>query len=63
MNFLDTLDSIFTMSSQEPFNITQEQLEEGKKEGARRARMEILSQIDEELRDPIPSQSITPSHM
>jgi hypothetical protein len=51
MNFLDTLDSIFTMSSQEYFNVTQEQLEEGKKEAARRARMEILSQMDEESRE------------
>ena len=48
MSFLDALDSIFTTSSQEYFNVTQEQLEEVKKEVARRARMEILSQMDEE---------------
>jgi hypothetical protein len=50
-DYMNFLDSIFTISSQEYFNVTQEQLEEGKKEAARRARMEILSQMDEESRE------------
>jgi hypothetical protein len=32
MNFLDTLEPIYTLSSEEYFNVTQEQLEESKKE-------------------------------
>jgi hypothetical protein len=51
MNFLDTLDPIYTISSKEYFNVTKEQLEQSKKEAARKARMEILSQMDEESRE------------
>jgi hypothetical protein len=36
MNFLDTLEPIYTISSEEYFNVTQEQLEQSKKEAARK---------------------------
>jgi hypothetical protein len=45
MNFLDTLDPIYTISFEEYFNVTKEQLEQSKKEAARKARMEILSHL------------------
>lgn len=50
-NFLDTLDLIYTISSEEYFNVTQEKLEQSKKEDARNDRMEILRQMDEETRE------------
>jgi hypothetical protein len=51
MNFLDTMDPIYTISSQEYFNITMEQLEQDKQEVIRQARMEMLNQMDEESRE------------
>jgi hypothetical protein len=48
MNYIDTLDLIYTISSQEYYNVTLEQLEQRKQEAARKARLEILNQMDKE---------------
>jgi hypothetical protein len=50
MNFLDRIDPIYTISSQQYLNVTIEQLEQAKKEAARKANMEMLNQMDEESR-------------
>jgi hypothetical protein len=51
MNSFDTINHIFTVSPQVCLNITPEQLEEGKREATRRARMEIINNLDEESRE------------
>jgi hypothetical protein len=53
MNVFDTINSIFSISPQECLNITPEQLEEGKREATRRARMEIINKMDEESREKL----------
>jgi hypothetical protein len=53
MNVFDTINSIFSICPQECLNITLEQLEEGKREESRRARMEIINKMDEESREKL----------
>jgi len=50
MNFLDTMDPTCTISSQDYFNMTMEHLEQDKQEVARKARVEMLNQMDERIR-------------
>jgi hypothetical protein len=51
MNGFDTIKYTFSISPQEYLNITPEQVEEGKREAARRARMEIVNKMDKESRE------------
>jgi hypothetical protein len=51
MKFLDTLYPIYTISFEEYFNVTQEQLEKRKKEVVGKARIDIFIQMDEESRE------------
>jgi hypothetical protein len=53
MNVFDTINSIFSISPKEFFNITVEQLEEGKREETMRDRMVIIKKRDEQSRDKL----------
>jgi hypothetical protein len=51
MNLFDTMNHIIFVSPQVCLDITPQQLEEGKREATRRARMEIINKMDEESRE------------
>jgi hypothetical protein len=44
---------VYTISSQEYYNVTLEQLEKSKQEAARKARLEVLNLMDEESREKL----------
>jgi len=50
MNYIEKMDPIYTISSQEFYNFTLEQLEQSKQEVARMDVLEILNEMDEESR-------------
>jgi hypothetical protein len=58
MNFLDTLEPIYTIYYKEYFNVTQEQLEQSNKEVTRKSKMEILSQMDVESREKLRNKKL-----
>jgi hypothetical protein len=51
MNFLDTMDSIFTVFTHECPNMTQEKLQEGKNQVVGNTRMDFLNRKNEESRE------------
>jgi hypothetical protein len=53
MKFIDTLDPIYIISSQEYYNVTLEQLDIGKNEIARKSRLEVLILMDEVSREKL----------
>jgi hypothetical protein len=53
MNFINTLDHIYTISSQEYYNVSLEQLEQSRCEPTRKSRLEILNQMDEEYKETL----------
>jgi hypothetical protein len=50
MHYIEKLDPIYTISSQEFYNFTLEQPEQSKQEVARMDVLEILNEMDEESR-------------
>jgi hypothetical protein len=55
MNFIDT---IFSLQDDEYVDITQEQLEEVRKRGARKGRLRVLSQLDENTKNELRKKEI-----
>jgi hypothetical protein len=53
MDRLNFIDTIFTLQDDERVDITEEQLEEIRKRVARQARLEVLNQMDEDLKDKL----------